>query len=160
MTSQTDCTRSTFRFRKDLEANNYRERFAEYKRRYEQHLRDPTLRLIDCFVALGIWPPDSKAFRIIRERIIEGPSRWRRVSGSTSFTGQYTLQDDSLKRALRGFDPDHPLVEDLRRRDAIGVSPVPQTFITSSDLPRELARTFKKGVRPVRFLCDSLSVAF
>lgn len=160
MTSQTECTRSTFRFRKDLEANNYREWFAEYKRRYEQHLRDPTLRLIDCFVALGIWYPDSKAFRITRERTLEDSSRWRRVSGSTSFTGQHTLQDDSLEQTPGGFDPDHGLVEDLRRRDAIGVSPVPQTFITSSDLPRELARTFKKGVRPVRFLSDSLSVAF
>lgn len=225
MARQTYFTRSTFRFLKDLEANNNREWFAEQKHRYEQHLKGPALQLIeafgpelrkisphfmatprslfrihrdtrfsndkspyktaagvhfrhdsgkdahapgfylhiapgDCFVALGIWHPDSKTLRKIRERIIDDPSGWKKVSRSKSFTGQYALEGDSLKRAPRGFDPDHPLVDDLRRKDFIGVSPVPQTFITSSELPRQLSRTFKKGVPLVRFLCDSLSVAF
>ena len=82
------------------------------------------------------------------------------MSRSKAFADHYDFAGESLKRAPKGFDPEHPLIEDLRRKDFIGVRKVPQTFVTSPDLPRELARAFKKGVPMVRFLCDSLSVAF
>jgi len=114
----------------------------------------------ECFVALGIWHPDSKTLLKIRERIVGDPAAWKKVSRSKSFATRYALEGDSLKRAPKGFDPEHPLIEDLRRKDFIGVQQVPQSFITNPELPKELARTFRKGVPMVRFLCDALSVAF
>ena len=114
----------------------------------------------ECFLGMGIWHPDSKTLRRIREGIVDDPAAWKKVSRSKAFTGEFDLEGDSLKRAPKGFDPEHPLIEDLRRKDFIGVKRVPQSFITSRDLPKELARTFKKGVPLVRYLCDSLGVAF
>ena len=114
----------------------------------------------ECFVGLGIWHPDSKTLRKIREHIVDDPAAWKKVSRSKAFAGAYDLAGDSLKRAPRGFDPEHPLIEDLRRKDFIGVKTVPQSFITGADLPKELARTFRSGVPLVRFLCDALSVPF
>ena len=113
-----------------------------------------------CFVGLGIWHPDAKTLLKIRERIVDDPTTWKRVSRGTAFTGHYELEGDSLKRAPKGFDPDHPLIEDLRRKDFIGVRHVPQSFITNPGLPRELADTFQRGVPLVRFLCDAVGVAF
>ena len=52
------------------------------------------------------------------------------------------------------------LIEDLKRKDFIGMRHVPQSFLTNPDLPKELASTFRKGVPVVRFLCDAVGVAF
>lgn len=218
-------TKSTFRFLKNLKANNDRAWFAEHKHRYERQLKEPALRFIEafaphlrklsphfmatprslfriyrdtrfsrdkspyktaagvqfrhdsaknahapgfyvhiepgsCFIGLGIWHPDSRTLLKIRERIVDDPKTWKNVSRGTAFTGQYRLEGDALKRAPKGFDPEHPLIEDLRRKDFIGVRHVPQSFLTSPDLPRELAGTFRNGAPLVRFLCDAVGVAF
>ena len=113
-----------------------------------------------CFVGLGIWHPDSNTLLKIRERIVDDPNTWTKVSRGTAFTSHFELEGDALKRAPKGFDPEHPLIDDLRRKDFIGVRHVPQSFITSPDLPRELAGTFRNGVPLVRFLCDAVGVAF
>lgn len=114
----------------------------------------------DCFLGLGIWHPDGATLRQIREAIDERPDEWKKASRRKPFTAEYSLAGDSLKRAPKGFDPEHPLIDDLRRKDFIGVRNVPQTFVLDDDLPRELGRTFKKGMPFMRFLCDSLSIAF
>ena len=42
-------TKDTFRFLKDLKKNNDCEWFADNKKRYEEHLKDPSLRIISAF---------------------------------------------------------------------------------------------------------------
>jgi uncharacterized protein (TIGR02453 family) len=42
-------SKETFRFLKDLKKNNDRDWFKENKKRYEEHLRDPSLRVIAAF---------------------------------------------------------------------------------------------------------------
>lgn len=114
----------------------------------------------ECFLGLGIWHPDSQALRKIREHLVEDPAAWKRVKRSKGMSNEYELAGDSLKRAPKGFDPEHPLIEDLRRKDFIGVKKVTQAFITSRELPKELGQTFKKGVPLVRYLCAALNVPF
>lgn len=113
-----------------------------------------------CFVGVGIWHPDAPALRQIREHIVDDPKTWKKASRNAAFTGHYQLEGDALKRAPKGFDSDHPLIDDLRRKDFIGVRRVPQSFITNPGLPRELADTFQRGVPLVRFLCDAVGLAF
>ena len=47
MAGRTYFTRDTFTFLKDLKANNDRDWFADNKHRYEGHVKDPALRLIE-----------------------------------------------------------------------------------------------------------------
>ena len=42
-------TKETFRFLDDLKKNNDREWFAASKKRYEQHIKDPALGIIEGF---------------------------------------------------------------------------------------------------------------
>jgi uncharacterized protein (DUF2461 family) len=60
----------------------------------------------------------------------------------------------------RNFDPEHPLIEDLKRKDFIAVTQVPQKYVTSPDLPKQLASTFRGGVPLMKFLCETLGVPF
>ena len=112
------------------------------------------------FVAMGIWHPQSPALRMIREHIVEDPAGWKRASRGKAFREAFELEGESLKRAPKGIDPEHPLIDDLKRKDFIGVQRVTQGFATSSDLPKELGAHFKKGAPLVRYLCAALDVPF
>ena len=112
------------------------------------------------FAAFGIWHPESKSLRAIRERIVEDPDAWKKASRGKKFRENAELSGDRLKRPPKGFDPDHPLIEDLKWKDYIAVKPVAQSFLTSAELPRELAAFFKVGAPLMRFLCDAVGVPY
>ena len=112
------------------------------------------------FAGMGIWHPDSKALRTIREHIVAQPAAWRRVSRSMKFGDSMEFEGDRLTRPPKGFDPEHPLIEDLKWKDFIGVKHLSQSFATSADLPKQLAKIFKAGTPFMTFLCDALGVPF
>jgi uncharacterized protein (TIGR02453 family) len=114
----------------------------------------------EVFLALGIWHPQGPAVRAIREHIVEDPAGWKKASRGKKFTDAFKLEGESLKRPPRGIDAEHPLIEDLKRKDFIGVQASTQKLVTSKDLPEELATRFKAGIPMVRFLCDALDVPF
>ena len=65
------------------------------------------------FTAAGMWHPATDSLKQIRDAIVEHPDRWKRA---TRGRGRALDDGDRLKRAPRGFDPEHPLVEDLKRK--------------------------------------------
>jgi uncharacterized protein (TIGR02453 family) len=71
-------------------------------------------------VGCGIWKPDSETVTKIRTKITEHPNQWLAAIGNDEFTSKYELGGDSLKRPPRGFDPEHPLIVDLKRKDYLG----------------------------------------
>lgn len=112
------------------------------------------------FAGVGIWHPESAPLRRIREHIVEDPAGWKRASRAKSFTETYELAGDRLKRHPRGFDADHPLVEDLKWKDYIGLVELDEAFVTEEGLPKRLAKTFAAGTPLMRFLCAALDVPF
>ena len=75
-----------------------------------------------CFLGAGIWRPDSKALRAIRDFIADNPGGWRKAVGDRRFGARFMLDGESLVRAPRGYPPDHPLIEDLKRKDFIATA--------------------------------------
>lgn len=114
----------------------------------------------EVFLGCGIWHPQGPALRAIREHIVEKPAEWKKVSRAKGFQADFELAGESLKRAPRDFDAEHPLIDDLKRKDFIGVQNVTQGYVMSGDLPKQLTRTWKKASPFMRFLCDALDVPF
>ena len=114
----------------------------------------------DCFLAAGVWHPDPDALGRIRQRILEQPRSWLRAVNDPSFSKLYELQGDSLSRAPRGISPDHPLVEDLKRKDHVAVVPLSHAMATSSRLLTLLEQRFSVSRPYVRFLCQALGVPY
>lgn len=112
------------------------------------------------FVALGLWHPDSKTLRTIRERMVESSVTWKRVTRGKRFKEIFELEGDRLQRAPRGFDPEHPLVEDLKWKDFIGTASLPESAVTGPDLPERLARIWTAGTPFMRYLCEAVDVPF
>jgi uncharacterized protein (TIGR02453 family) len=112
------------------------------------------------WMGCGIWRPDSGSLKKIRAAIDQDSARWKRTKGAKTFRDHYELSGDSLKRAPTGFDPDHPLIEDLRRKDFIGVSKLSQRTVTGPDLISEFTARCRAGKPFQRFLCDALGVKY
>jgi uncharacterized protein (TIGR02453 family) len=112
------------------------------------------------FAGVGIWHPDAKALRAIREHIADEGAAWKRASTAKAFTDAFDLEGDRLKRPPKGFDPEHPLIGDLKWKDYIGIRQLPESFVTGQALTKDLAKILKAGTLFMRFLCDALDVPF
>ena len=71
----------------------------------------------EVFAGCGIWKPNTETVNKIRTKIAEHPDQWLAIIQEKKFAKTFTMGGDSLKRPPRGFDPDHPLIEDLKRKD-------------------------------------------
>ena len=74
------------------------------------------------FVGAGIWRPNSATVGKIRGAIVANPNRWRGIVDDASFRSMYTLEAESLKRAPRGIDPEHPLIKHLKFKSFVAVA--------------------------------------
>lgn len=112
------------------------------------------------FIGAGMWHPESAALSAIREAIDEDPKAWRRASRGKAFRDLYQLQGDSLKRPPRGYPAEHPNLEDLRRKDHIGVCELDHDLLFDPSVVKSTAAIFKKAKPYMTFLCDAIGVDF
>jgi uncharacterized protein (TIGR02453 family) len=69
------------------------------------------------FAAAGIWHPDPATLGKVREAIASDPKGWKRTLSALG--RRCPLEGDALKKPPRGYDPEHPFIEDLKRKDFI-----------------------------------------
>ncbi len=112
------------------------------------------------FLGCGIWKPDSASLKMIRDHIHKDPAEWKRTRDGKAFRGRFQLAGDTLKRPPRGFDADHPLIEDLRRKDYIAVCNVDLDSLFQPTLVREVATSIKTSGPFVKLLCDAIRLPF
>jgi len=112
------------------------------------------------FAGTGVWHPDTATLAALRAGIVTDPRGWRRVTRGKDFTGRFELRGDSLKRAPAGFDPDHPLIEDLKRKDFAAIAAFDERTATSPDFLDEFTATSQASAPYLRFLCRSLGLPF
>jgi uncharacterized protein (TIGR02453 family) len=109
-----------------------------------------------CFLAAGIWMPPSDALAAIRSAIMEHTSDWIKVIQNKKFVARYKLDGDSLKTAPRGIDPQHPAIEDLRRKSFAGVMPIHEKQLLQDDVFETISSAFMDAKPLMKFLCDAL----
>jgi uncharacterized protein (TIGR02453 family) len=114
----------------------------------------------ECFFAMGLWHPETPIANAIRTAIADDANGWKRAVGNKSFTSAMTLGGEKLARPPRGFDKDHPLVEDLKRKSFMASTKVTRAQVTGKTLPRDLANACKAGAPMMKFLCKALDVPF
>ena len=113
-----------------------------------------------CFLAAGLWRPESAIRRQVREAIVENPTRWKRVRDDKKFRSFFYLDGDSLKKCPLGFPADHPCIEDLRRTDFIAVADVNESQALQKTFIDHVAQAFTVAKPFMRFLCDAMKIPF
>jgi uncharacterized protein (TIGR02453 family) len=87
----------------------------------------------DVFAGSGIWKPNTETVTRIRTKIAEHPEQWLIIIQEKKFVKTFRLGGDSLKRAPKGFDPEHPLIEDLKRKDFLASIVLDEKIVCEPD---------------------------
>ncbi|NIV17247.1 MAG: TIGR02453 family protein, partial [Woeseiaceae bacterium] len=73
------------------------------------------------FLGVGLWRPESAVLAAIRERVSVNQAEWLRARDDKAFKRHFSLGGQSLSRPPRGYDKEHPLIEDIKRKDFLAV---------------------------------------
>lgn len=114
----------------------------------------------ECFVGAGIWRPDARVLTRLRETLVEHGDRWRAIRQEKGFAHQYDLSGESLQRPPRGYAGDHPLIEDLKRKDFIAIARLEQNQVLSPRFRDLVMRRFRTADAFMRFLCTALELQY
>ena len=109
----------------------------------------------DVFAGAGMWHPDSGTLGKVRDAMVANPDRWRRTVHGKAFKARFKLQGESLKRPPKGYDPDHPLIDDLKRKDFL----VSQSFSQGDAYGAGFIDTFADFCRSSSPLMEFLTTA-
>ena len=113
-----------------------------------------------CFAGCGVWHPDGPTLAGIRDAIVDRPDEWQRITTAGAFLGTFELTGESLKRPPRGYDPDHPLIDDLKRKSFVAVTRFPEAEACQADFPDRFAGIARTGSPFMAFLARAVGVPF
>lgn len=114
----------------------------------------------EVFIGVGMWRPDSDPLRMIRERIAARPAEWKRAIGSPAFRRHFSLGGESLQRPPRGFDKEHALIDDIKRKSFIAVRTLDVGDCLKPQFQRSIETSFKNASAYMEFLCKAVGVRF
>jgi len=111
------------------------------------------------FLGAGIWHPGSPALKRIRDTLVARPEAWR--SALAAVEPVWRLADgESLKRAPAGYSPDHPLIEDIKRKSFAVVSRLTQREVTASGFLDECEARAARARAFMELLSSALGVEY
>ncbi|MBI3593692.1 MAG: DUF2461 domain-containing protein [Nitrospirae bacterium] len=110
------------------------------------------------FAGAGIWHPEKETLQIIREAIVSHPGKWKEILADKKFKKTHQLAGDSLVRPPAGFDPNHPLIEHLKRKDFISIAELTEKDVRSPDFIEQFARLCKTTAPLMKFLTVTLNL--
>ena len=114
----------------------------------------------ELFFAVGCWHPDSDALGQLRDLIAQKPEKWFSARNDKKFVAQWELWGDSLTRPPRGYDANHPAIEDLKRKDFVAIAPLSIAEATGPGLVKLAGKRFTASVPFMKFLCEALTVPY
>ena len=112
-----------------------------------------------CFIAAGIWHPESKVLNAIRTCIDENPNGYKKALHTLTNQG-FVMDGDSLTRPPKGFGKHHPMLNELKRKDFIALKPIPFERLCQADAARYCAEQFAHCSQLMAYLCFALELDF
>jgi uncharacterized protein (TIGR02453 family) len=106
------------------------------------------------FLAGGCWHPDNRSLARIRDAVAWKAKEWKAAVRGLELSG------DSLTRPPRGYPADHPMIEDLKRKDFVAYIELSDSLVCSPRLMGEIVRGGKKLSPLMEFLCQAMGLRF
>jgi len=113
-----------------------------------------------CMFAGGLWRPDSKVLRSIRDAIDYDGEELQKILRKKSFKEVFgdLYIDDRLKSSPKGFSKDHRYIELLRNKTFAVVHEFPTEEIFTSDFNTKLIKVYKEMLPFRRYLNLAITV--
>ena len=109
----------------------------------------------------GTWKPPKPELERIRHAIADDAAGWRRVVGDKALVDCFgAVKGDGLKRPPRGFDPDHPFIEDIKRQSFFAMRHTDAEEAMHPDFADRVEHAFRSASPLMRFLTKALDTPF
>lgn len=109
----------------------------------------------DVFMAAGLWRPETAVLKKIRDAIVSRPRVWGKIAREVG------LSDDGqepLKRAPQGYDPQHPFLEDLKRKSFTSSRGFTEAQACADDFAAQFVEACREKASLVAFLARAVDM--
>ena len=113
----------------------------------------------ECFAACGLWMPASAQAQQIRAAIDGDQAGWRAARDAAQ-AGGLAIRGSSLKRPPRGYAADHPLIDDLKRKDFYVSAELDPESVTADDFSARLEALWAHATPFMRFVTEALALPY
>jgi uncharacterized protein (TIGR02453 family) len=111
----------------------------------------------EVFFGGGLWMPEPDDLAKIRRRIADGPKDWAKVTSALASSKLFNgIEGEGLARPPKGFDADHPHVEDLKRKSFYVMHKSNERTALSPKLVDEAMTAFSAAKPLMTFLCKAV----
>ncbi|MDR3419160.1 MAG: DUF2461 domain-containing protein [Nevskia sp.] len=114
-----------------------------------------------CFLSGGLWHPMPESVKRVRSYMVNNPASWKKATRSAAFTRTYgELGGESLSRPPRGYDAEHELIVDLKRKDYVCSAQLDDAALCEPGLVKLLLRHYSTAAPLVDWLCGALDLEY
>jgi uncharacterized protein (TIGR02453 family) len=114
----------------------------------------------EVFIGVGVWHPDSPSLGRIRDALAERPAHYLDAMANDDFQQYFQLAGDRLIRPPRGYDKEHPHIEEIKRKDFIALTTLDPAILFQADFCDQVARRFRAASPFQGWLCDALGLRY
>jgi uncharacterized protein (TIGR02453 family) len=108
-----------------------------------------------CFAAAGLWHPDAATLKKIRAAIVARPAAWKAVRRSG-----LKIEGGTLARPPKGYNAEHPLIEDLKWKDYITSITFSDAKVCGSRFLSDYVAACRRMSPLVKFLTEALGLSW
>lgn len=113
------------------------------------------------FAGVGLWHPDNPSLKKIRDTMVKNPRNWTRARDNKAFNKLFDEGDgEMLKRPPQGYDPDHPLIEDLKKKDFTAFTDLSEKQAVSSNFLDRFAKACVAAKPFMEYLTKAVGLRF
>ncbi len=115
----------------------------------------------EIFYGGGMWMPPAPPLLAVREAIRDKSAQWKKATTSAAFTKRFgDVRGDALTRPPRGFDADHPQIEDIKRKSFFAMAEGNPAATKKADFVDDVASAFADAKPFMKFLCGATGAPF
>jgi uncharacterized protein (TIGR02453 family) len=112
----------------------------------------------ESFAGIGIYSPDSSTLARIRQKIGADPEGWKKAISGKAFRERCQFTAGFLQRPPRGYAPDHPCIEDLKRKHFCTTTDFTEAEICSADFMNQYTDSCKAAADFMQYLTTTLGL--
>jgi uncharacterized protein (TIGR02453 family) len=131
-------------------------------REVERHHGSPSFYLslspAEAFAGVGVWHPETETIAKIRAAIVAHPSKWKSAINDRKFKARFEMMGDMLSRPPKGCDANHPLIEDLKRKDFIGGTEFTRKEVCSAEFMDLFSKACASSAPFMKFLTEAMGL--
>jgi uncharacterized protein (TIGR02453 family) len=108
------------------------------------------------FAGVGVFHPQPEAVGKVRDAIVARPQNWKKAINDRKFRARFEMAGEMLTRPPKGYDPAHPLIEDLKRKDFIAGMQFARKEVCSDQFLNQFTSACASASPFMKFLTEAL----